>query len=390
MNEVEPFRKRLLLIGGGHAHLFVLEALRKQPAHLRAQIDVTLLSRELATPYSGMLPGLLAGHYRTKECHIDLVALAAAADVTLVQASVDRLDLSCNLAHAGDATWPFDLVSLDIGSQPPRDRIPGAADAGLAVKPIEPFLHAWRTLQEQIEAVPRPVHIVIVGGGAGGVEVLLAMAHRLQASAGKVKWSLVTRGALLPSYPRRAARLLAARLAAAGIALRTGSPIARVEAGRLFFEDGSEAAFDQILWANGAAPQAWPGSAGLACDTHGFILVNRKLQSLSHPQVFAAGDIATDESQLRAKAGVFAVRQGPLLAENLLRHASGRELLTYHAQKDYLSLLSTGGRHAVAAWYGIVWHGRWVWRWKSRIDRRFIQRFSAPFASISHIDRPTR
>jgi selenide,water dikinase len=373
--------KRLLLIGGGHAHLFVLEALTRQSAEVRARLDVTLLSRELDTPYSGMLPGLVAGHYRTMECHVDLRALAAAAGVRLVQTTVQRLDLTSNCAITDEGSWDFDLVSLDIGSTPPVDGIPGAAGTGLSVKPIDRFLQHWNDLQSRIDQLARPVHMVMVGGGAGGVELVLAMSYRLRAHRDRVKWSLVSRGELLPGYPRRAARLMADRLAAAGVAIRTGSPIARVEADHLVFADGSIAACDQVLWATGSAAAQWPSAAGLACVDGGFISVNQYLQSVSHPHVFAAGDMATDIHQRRPKAGVFAVRQGPVLAANLLHHAAGQPLVAYRAQRHYLSLLSGGGRHAVASWYGLVWQGSWVWQWKNRIDRRFMQRFSSPFES---------
>ena len=383
-------RRRLLLIGGGHAHLFVLEALRAIPAEQRARLDVTLLSRELVTPYSGMLPGLVAGHYRTKECHVDLQPLASAAGVRLLQSTVDRIDLTRNRAYSGSSSWQFDALSLDIGSTPPLQQIQGAATIGVPVKPIDRFLQQWRLFQTQAEQLVRPVHLVMVGGGSGGIEVLLAMAHRLKDQKDRVKWSLVSRGELLPGYPRRAARLVAARLASAGIAVRSGCAIARVEPDRLFFVDGSAAAFDQLLWATGSTPQAWPAAAGLASTEDGFVLVNRHLQSVSHPHVFAAGDLATDPSQPRPKAGVFAVRQGPILAENLLRFLDGRALASYQAQKDYLSLLSTGERHAIATWYGLVWQGNWVWRWKNRIDRKFMQRFSTPFAAIRKRSAPNR
>ena len=381
-------RKRLLLIGGGHAHLFVLEALRRQSDTLRAQFDITLLSSELETPYSGMLPGLVAGHYRTKECHIDLRPLAAAAGVRLLQATVDRIDLTRNRAYSGASWWPFQVVSIDIGSTPPLHGIPGAAQIGIPVKPIERFLQQWRTFEAQVVQLARPVHIVMVGGGAGGIELLLAMAHRLQAHSALVKWSLVSRGALLPGYPRRAAQLVAARLANAGIAVRSHCAIACVEPDRLLFDDGSTAAFDQLLWATGSAPQAWPAAAGLACTEQGFVSVNQHLQSVSHAQVFAAGDIASDALQARPKAGVFAVRQGPVLADNLLRALSGETLRSYTAQRDYLSLLATGGRHAIASWHGLVWQGGWVWRWKNRIDRSFMQRFAGPFQASHKASAP--
>jgi selenide,water dikinase len=376
---VDSGKKKLVLIGGGHAHLFVLEALRKQPAVLQ-DIDVTLVTPASHLPYSGMLPGLVAGHYRTSECHVDLGTLCTAAGVRLVQGSVSSLDVRANQAFTIDAAHPFDLVSLDIGSTPPLQGIPGASEHGLAVKPIAHFLSAWRSFEAQVDLLAKPVHLVVAGAGAGGVELVLAMAHRLTSRRNLVKWSLVSRGELLPGSPRRAARMVAARLEASGVAIRTRTEIARVAADKLYFSDGSEAAFDQLIWTTGSAPQSWPAAAGLRCEADGCVSINAHLQSLSHPQVFAAGDVATDATQPRPKAGVYAVRQGPVLAENLLRAATGQELRRYQAQGDYLSLLSTGDRHAVACWYGLTWQGDWVWRWKNRIDQRFMQRFSAPFS----------
>lgn len=374
-----PILKRLLLIGGGHAHLFVLESLRKRRREWHDRLEVTLLSRAPATAYSGMLPGLVAGHYRTKQCQIDLPPLAAQAGVTLLQANVERLDLTRNVALAGGQQWPFDLVSIDIGSSPPLTAVPGAAQHAVPVKPIELFLQRWRDLQNQIGTLTRPIHLVVVGGGAGGVELALAMAHRLEAQRALVKWSLVTGGELLAGYPRRAAQLMKRHLAEAGIALRTDTEVAHIEQGKLHFTDGSSAAFDALIWATGAAAQPWLAASGLACEDDGFVIVNEHLQSPSHPQVFAAGDIAVNPHFRRPKAGVFAVRQGPVLAENLLRHALGQPLARYRPQTDYLSLLATGPRHAIASWYGLVWEGAWLWRWKDRIDQRFIRRFSPPF-----------
>jgi len=379
--------KRLLLIGGGHAHLFVLEALRRRRTEWHGRLDVTLVSRDLHTPYSGMLPGLIAGHYRPRECHVDLQPLASAAGIELTQASVRQINFAARIAHADTGAWPFDLVSLDIGAAPALAAVPGAAEHACAIKPIPLFLEQWQQFQALLQRArqsgePVPAqHLVVVGGGAGGVEAALAIAARLAPWRTQVKCSLVTAGALLPGYPRRTARLLARHLAKAGVALRQQARVVAVEDGRLLFADGSAAAFDRLLWATGAAPQAWLAASGLACDANGFIVINRQLQSASHPDVFAAGDIASCAQDPRPKAGVFAVRQGPFLAENLLRHALQplRPLLSYRPQHDYLSLVSTGARHAVASWHGLAWQGDWVWRWKDRIDRRFMQRFSAPF-----------
>jgi selenide,water dikinase len=369
-------RRRLLLIGGGHAHLFVLEALRRRRPQWQERLEVVIVSRTLQTLYSGMLPGLIAGHYRHQEAHVNLAPLAAAAQATLAQATIVALDPVGKLAiDDRGGRWPFDLASLDIGSMPPLSRVPGAEAHALGIKPVDVFLQQWRAFQAQADKLARPVHMVTVGGGAGGVELVLAMAHRMAARSDRVKWSLVTRGSLLPGYPRSAAMRMARHLAAAGIALRTETDVVRVEDGMLCFADGSVAAYDALLWATGAAAPAWVAQSGLAC-IDGFVRVDRHLQSVSHPHVLAAGDIATDPLQPRAKAGVYAVRQGPLLADNLLRSAAGEPLAAYLAQRAHLSLISTGGRHAVAAWRGLTWEGDWVWRWKDAIDRRFVQRFT--------------
>lgn len=373
-------RKRLLLVGGGHAHLFVLEALRLQRGLWRERLEVTLLSREVMTPYSGMLPGLIAGHYRSSECHVDLRPLAQSAGVDLVQISVDRIDLQRNVAMAQGREWQFDLVSLDLGSTPPLALVPGAAEHALGVKPIDVFLQQWHALEQASTALQHPIHIVVVGGGAGGVELALAMAHRLRTRRSLVKLSLVTRGALLPGYSRRAARLVARHLETAGVALLTGTSVSSVAPGRLHFDNGSTASFDHLIWATGAAAQPWLAQAGVATVDGGFVQINQYLQSVSHPQLFAAGDIASDPQQPRPKAGVFAVRQGPVLAQNLLHQLLDEPLIEYRPQRDYLSLLSTGSCHAIACWYGLVWQGDWVWRWKDKIDRRFMRRFAPPLS----------
>lgn len=369
-------RQRLLLIGGGHSHLFVLEALRKRAPEWRDRLEVAMVSRELQTPYSGMLPGLIAGHYRHNEAHVNLVPLAAAAGVAIAQSSIVSLDPDARLAvDAEGRDWPFDVVSLDIGSTPPLSQVPGAAAHALGVKPVDIFLQEWRAFQARAGELVRPVHIVVVGGGAGGVELVLALAHRMAGRSERVGWSLVTRGDLLAGYPRAAARRMARHLAAAGIALRTHTDVARVEEGMLHFADGATAAYDALLWATGAGAQAWVAQSGLAC-LDGFVHIDRHLRSVSHPHVFAAGDIGTDPLQPRPKAGVYAVRQGPVLADNLLRFTGGQPLAAYEAQRGHLSLVSTGSRHAVGVWRGLAWEGDWVWRWKDAIDRRFMQRFA--------------
>jgi selenide,water dikinase len=369
-------KQRLLLIGGGHAHLFVLEALRKRLPEWRDRLQVAMVSRDLHTPYSGMLPGLIAGHYRHNEAHVQLAPLAAAAQVELAQASIVSFDPAARVALDDQGRqWAFDLASLDIGSTPPLGGIPGAQDHALPVRPVDVFLQQWRAFQAQADSLARPVHMVVVGGGAGGVELVLAMAHRMAARSDRVKWSLVTRGELLAGYPRGTAQRVARHLARQAIAVLTHTDVLQVEPDMLHFANGSTAAYDALLWATGAGAQPWVAQSGLAC-VDGFVHIDSHLRSVSHAHVFAAGDVATDPLQPRAKAGVYAVRQGPVLADNLLRTVAGEPLAAYLAQRGHLSLLGTGPRHAVAVWQGLSWEGAWVWRWKDAIDRRFMHRFS--------------
>jgi selenide,water dikinase len=386
-------KRKLLLVGGGHAHLFVLEALRRQPTRWNGKFDVTLLSSTLQTAYSGMLPGLIAGHYRSSECHVDLRPLAESAGVRLIEATVDRLDADAGIAGAAGMTWPYELASIDIGSLPPLDAVPGASQYAIGIKPVDGFLSAWAKLQQETSEAPvasaggghspppggRVPHVVVVGGGAGGVELVLAMAWRLKQTGKPARISLVTRGALLEEHPAAVRRLAQKAFAKAGVAVRAGSRVSQVEEGVLHLEGGGSAAWDVLLWATGAAPQAWVRQAGLACTADGFIVQDDQLRSTSHPNVFAAGDIATQPGQPQPKAGVFAVRQGPVLAENLLRAMAGEPGMPYVPQAHMLSLLATGGQHAIASWHGFGWQGDWVWQWKNRIDRGFVARFTAPF-----------
>ncbi|MBK4734867.1 FAD-dependent oxidoreductase [Noviherbaspirillum pedocola] len=366
---------RLLLIGGGHSHLFVLEALGRLAPSQRAGIKATLVTRELHTPYSGMLPGLVAGHYAAAETHIDLLPPAAHAGVDIVQARIGALDPLARRARADDGRgWDFDVVSIDIGSTPPVWQVSGAAAHALPVKPVGDFLAGWQRIQALATRRTRVARLVVVGAGAGGVELALAMAYRMKVAGVSMHCTLLGRS-LLGGYPARAARLAMRRMQEAGIDVFMGAEVKAVEEGRLHLNDGRAIAHDALIWATGAGAQPWLAQSGLACRD-GFIEVDDCLRSTSHAQVFAAGDAASHAGMPWLKSGVIAVRQGPILAENLLRSMRGEPLLAYHAQRSHLALISTGGRHAIACWRGMAWQGDWVWKWKDAIDRRFIERFS--------------
>lgn len=368
--------QRLLLIGGGHSHV---EVIRRWGLAPLPGVAVTLVSPDRHTPYSGMLPGHVAGHYSHSDCHIDLEALCAGAGITRVAASVGRLDLANRVAHCDRAQdLPFDVLSVDTGSTPVLAHIPGAGRIGLPVKPVASFLGQWSTLLDAARAAPAPLHIVVVGAGAAGVEMVLAMQHRMARDNGRARFTLlgndpVILGAHPPGVRHRFMDILAAR----GITVRLGAPVERATPGELLLPDNERLAFDEVIWITGAAAPAWPRDSGLQTDTAGFITVDAQLQSLSHPGVFATGDVASMPHAPRPKSGVYAVRQGPPLAENLRRALRGEPLLQYRPQPRALALISAGDRYAVASYGPFFLGGAWVWHWKDYIDTAFMRRYRA-------------
>lgn len=371
--------RTLVLIGGGHAHAHVLKAFGMR---LVPDLRVVLITRDLETPYSGMIPGRIAGSYSHDECHIDLVRLARATGVTLIHAAATGLDPERRLVHcAGRPPIAFDIASIDIGSTPGQT-VPGAAEHTIPVKPIEPFLVRWEAIAANVERTGDVPRIAVVGGGAGGVELTLAVHEKLTAALAKagrsgapIPLTLVTRGELLDRFGARARRLLAAELARKGVTVLTHAPVDRVEPGELVCADGRRVAFDRAIWVTWASAASWLRDTGLALDENGFIAVDACLRSISHPVVFAAGDVAAVLPHPREKAGVYAVRQGPPLAGNLRRALLGQPIKPFRPQKRALALIGTGDGRAVAVRGPLAFEGRLVWRWKQFIDRRWMRAY---------------
>ncbi len=367
--------KRLLLLGGGHSHIEVVRRFGISPPH---EARVVLVSPERYTPYSGMLPGLIAGHYGFHDCHIDLERLCAHARFEFRRTHAVAIDANrCRVSFADGTAADFDLASIDIGSTPDVGSIPGAAEHATGVKPVAGFLAAWERIAAAGGADSRPPVIAVVGAGAGGVELALAMHCRLRtASRGAPEFHLVTDSkAILPSHHTNVRRIFERILGTRAIRVHTRSRIVRVTPGTLHRESGPALAADFIAWVVRASASGSIRESGLLTDERGFIAVNDTLQSASHPCVFAAGDTASMVNYARPKAGVFAVRQGPVLAENLRRALTGQPLVAYQPQKIALALISAGDRYAVASWGRIAFEGKWVWQWKDRIDRRFMAKY---------------
>ncbi len=361
--------KRLVLLGGGHAHLFVLEAFARQ----RPDIEVILITPDALTPYSGMMPGVIAGHYRYRQACIDLAPLAGRAGCTMRLDAAVGLDATRKQLHlAGGTTLDYDLLSVDTGSTPRLPDVPGATQHGHPVKPIGGLLRSW-----QSQASPRSV--AVVGAGAAGIEIVMALRH----CRPELCCTLLDRSArILDGLPSRLCNMVASELQRQHIHLIAGARIERIDEASIKLGDGRVIASDFSVWATGASPADWLDASGLALDARGFILTGPTLQSISHPDVFAAGDVATMTAFPRPRSGVFAVRAGPSLAANLMRRASGKRPQPWHPQQRALMILACGRRHAIAAHGALVLKGDWVWCWKDRIDRGFVRRFD-PLADQS-------
>lgn len=371
--------KRLLLIGGGHTHVEVLRRFALRPA---ADVAITLLSPQRQTPYSGMLPGLVAGHYRFDEAHIDLAPLAQWAGAALLPTRVERLDAAGRIAHCADGSeHAFDVCGIDIGSTPRMD-VPGAREHAIGVKPVERFLARWAL---ELDCARQGAHedIAVVGGGAGGLEILLAMQYAARAAAAepahRPRFHLLTdTESILPSHAPVVRRLFERVLDEREVTVHLGARLIEVGPRHLRCADGRDIRADFMVWATTASAAPWIRESGLAVDANGFMLTDRHLESTSHRRIFGSGDIAALQSVALPKSGVFAVRKGPVLAHNLRCALGDKPLLPFITKSSALGLISTGDRYAVMAWGRFALAGRWVWRWKDFIDRRFMAKYRTP------------
>lgn len=367
----------LLLFGGGHAHVTVLRSLAMAPW---PGVRVTLVTREVLAPYSGMLPAHVARDLSWEAMHIDLGPLARAGGVRLIEAEVTGIDAAQRQLHFADRPpLTYDVLSVDSGITPALDEVPGARGKVLPTKPISTFLpRLTAALEAQRSALEAGQAIRVVGGGAAGVELALALRARLGPAVALEL--LAARAHILPALPARVGRKAQRALAAAGIAVRFEARVTAVEDGpTLRLASGEALPAALVLWATQAAPPAWLASSGFALDEAGFLAVGETLQSLSHPEVFAAGDVAALTHAPRPKSGVYAVRAGPALTENLKAFIAGQPLRPFKPQRRALYLLNLGDGRSLAAhpWLP-AWAGRPLWRLKLAIDERFMARFRQP------------
>ncbi|MFY0682439.1 MAG: FAD-dependent oxidoreductase [Thalassovita sp.] len=361
----------LVLIGGGHAHALVL---RKWGLHPLPGVRLTVINPGKTAPYTGMLPGHIAGHYSQDELEIDLERLCQFAGARLIDGGATALDPVAQSVHVlGHGEIDYDVASLDIGITSELRDLPGFQDHGIGAKPLHRYAQVWRQFLAQTQGSKDPAPVAVIGGGVAGVELALAMAHALR-DAPHAPVTLIEAAHELTGTSARSRNVLLKALRRAKVTVRPNSQITEIRSQSVSFNDGSSLAAHLVVSAAGARPHPWLANTGLALH-NGYVIVDPTLQVRSHPSLFAVGDCAHMDHAPRPKAGVFAVRSAPVLFDNLRAKLTGKTLRPFQPQKSYLKLISLGQKSALAEKYSWPVSGRLLWHWKDWIDRRFMVKF---------------
>lgn len=361
-----PLTRDLVLIGGGHTHALVLRQWGMNPL---PGVRVTVINPGPTAPYSGMLPGFVAGHYERDELDIDLVRLARFAGARLINGYATGLDPVAKTITVPDRpAIAYDVSSVDVGITSAMPDLPGFAAHAIPAKPLGAFATRWAAFRERAE---NP-QIVIIGGGVAGAELAMAMAHALRGKGAQIR--LIDRSRVLTALGYKARQKMLAALAAEQVEIIEDAEVSEIFPEGVVLNDGRVIHSDFTTGAAGAKPHDWIAQTGL--DLHeGFIAVDAHLQS-SDESVFAVGDCAYLSHDPRPKAGVYAVREAPVLYDNLRAVLSGGDLRRYRPQRDYLKLISLGRKSALAEKFGTARDGPLLWRLKDHIDRKFMDQFA--------------
>ena len=418
MNSAPPLVSDLVLIGGGHAHVHVLKMLGMPAGRqtvYQGGIQITLICRDVHTPYSGMLPGYCAGHYTLDQIHLDLQILCRFSSVRLIHASACQITYNATggggFVTTSDGRPPirYDCLSIDIGSAPSGIPLEGV----VPVKPIAHFCAHYEALHQRVAQSCRdftrahPFQLLVVGGGAGGIELALAVQHKLQGicqhqgvSPDVIQVILATRGTqLLQQHQTGVRRIMTRILKERKIHVRyqaEGVSVEEINNGRLkkrlvlsaSSKPQPDICFDECLWCTSAGASLWMSEhTPFETTPDGFLKVHKTYECIKHPGVFSAGDCCHVVDSPRPKAGVFAVRAGPPLTNNILRYLTNKPLEPHQAQKHFLGLISTGDAYAIASkgdwWFPL--EGKWLWTWKDSIDRKWMGKYTTDLPDLEQM-----
>ncbi|MFT4570761.1 MAG: selenide,water dikinase [Hyphomicrobiaceae bacterium] len=390
--------KNVVLVGLGHTHAHVLQM---WAMHGPSDARLTCISDRPTATYSGMLPGVLAGLLAPERMTIDLVRLSAACGAQLIVDQIESLDLDARqVRFAERPPLAFDALSIGVGSVPRLAAGGDQSNAVVAIKPMQTFLARLDARLRQLASradlsapTPDPVRIAIVGGGPGGIEIAFCLPARIKAQLGNVatQYLIIDAGtSLVAGASTRLRNAVQTELNERGIDVLLGRRVQRILGDAIELDDKTTLEADIIVWCGSASPPPLLARLGLPMDDQGFLSVASTLQTTAGYPIFAVGDSATIVGNPVPRAGVFAVRQGPVLLDNLKRVLSEKPLSPYRPQRDFLRLLNLGDGRALADWKGFAASGTWAWQLKSRIDTRFMDRFQnySPAAMITSASSP--
>ena len=375
--------KDVVLLGIGHTNAHIVRMWATRPIR---GARLTCISDFPVAAYSGMLPGVLAGDYPSERMEIDLERLCTAAGATFIQPRVIGLDVAGRrLMFKDRQPLAFGVLSIGIGSVPSFDGVQAIDDSVLAIKPMQTFIARFESRLRDVQRrnARQPVRIVVVGGGTAGVEIAFCLPRRIEQTLTRRNWelSLVHAGEQLVGEALPATRRLVHReLKKRGATLYNARRVRRVRAGNVELDDGSQLPADVVLWATSASAPPLLRQLNLPVDRRGFLLTDDTLRTTAGAPVFAVGDTGSIESQHVPKAGVYAVRQAPILWRNIQRSLRGAMLARYHPQRRFLKLLNTGdgraiGEYPIGNQFGWSSHDRWMWKLKDFIDTRFVKKY---------------
>ncbi|WP_367278666.1 selenide, water dikinase SelD [uncultured Sulfitobacter sp.] len=367
-----PLTRDLVMVGGGHAHALVLRAWGMKPL---PGARLTVINPGPTAPYTGMLPGYVAGHYGRDDLEIDLVRLCRHAGAALILGEVDAIDREARSVHvAGRGDVGYDVASIDIGITAAMD-LPGFAAHGIGAKPLAAYAARWSAFLDQVAAGEVAPEVAVIGGGVAGCELAMAMAHAMAMTGVVPQVTVIEAGPGISGMGDGARRRVDAAMAGLGVTVRCGVTVAEVAPGAVRLERGGEVPAQLCVGAAGAFPHGWLAQTDLPLVA-GFIDVRPDLRVRGDDALFAVGDCAHMSHAPRPKAGVFAVRAAPVLKHNLRVALAGGAMRHFKPQKHYLKLVSLGGKRALAEKFGVAVEGAALWQWKDRIDRAFMDRLS--------------
>jgi len=367
----QPVRD-LVFVGGGHAHALVLRQWGMQPLD---GVRLTVINPAPTAPYTGMLPGHIAGHYDRDTLEIDLERLAQFANARLVQDHATNIDAKAKLIHIKNGPpVPYDVASVDVGITA-QMQIDGFAQHAVGAKPLDVYAGQWRGFLADVAAGATPPTVAVIGGGVAGCELAMAMAHGLRAIQAQPQITVIEAGPQITGVGPNARKKLLRAMKSLGVAVKTNANVLRIDPSAVVLEAGQQIPAALCVGAAGAFPHSWIAQTGLPLH-EGFIVVDPDLRVKGQPDLFAVGDCAHMPFAPRPKAGVFAVRAAPVLAHNLRARLTATPLKPFRPQKSYLKLISLGGKSAMAEKYGFAPAGALLWRWKDKIDRAFMDQFT--------------